>query len=578
MTSGSRPTARSASRSGRAHLHGRRPDSTSRWRARPASRPRSARSTTPTATRRRPASSATSAPRSAIRRHPAIPASSSGSASTCSFRPWLDAGDAESATVTISDRQPPAAVLETTAASATGGWRRRGRWRRERSPRSQPAGVRSIRCGNFNGAASAAIDPRGDRGRPAGALQPVGVPAGWSRGRAGGAAPCRALRECDRRGRRQGRDARRHARDGPICAVAAGATWSRGLAGDDCLRGGRGRDRDLRRPRRRRHPCAARRGGRDPVAAAADGPRRPSGRGDRVRGCERRSRYASSVTSPADDGGGQTRFLDRRRRARRGARRRARPRLRAGRRAARCGRGRGDGHLGRDRARDAADGAAERRPQTIDELQAASAVGPGVAVSRLRDAAAERRHPRGAGAAHVASTSRCGCTTSTPARRCARLLAWRVVPVVNENDTTATDEITFGDNDFLSAQLALLLERAAARAAHRHRPGCTRPTRGRDPARERVAEVDELRASSSGYEIGDRTSLYGSGGMRSKVAAAEMASAAGIPAVICDGSAAGIAAGGRRAARTSARASPPIASARPRSSSGCATRSRRAGG
>ena len=39
-----------------------------------------------------------------------------------------------------------------------------------------------------------------------------------------------------------------------------------------------------------------------------------------------------------------------------------------------------------------------------------------------------------------------------------RLIAWGVVPVVNENDTTATDEITFGDNDFLAAQVAILLE------------------------------------------------------------------------------------------------------------------------
>ena len=39
-----------------------------------------------------------------------------------------------------------------------------------------------------------------------------------------------------------------------------------------------------------------------------------------------------------------------------------------------------------------------------------------------------------------------------------RLLEWRVVPVVNENDTTATDEITFGDNDFLAAQVAIMLE------------------------------------------------------------------------------------------------------------------------
>src|SRR5207244_12497098 len=39
-----------------------------------------------------------------------------------------------------------------------------------------------------------------------------------------------------------------------------------------------------------------------------------------------------------------------------------------------------------------------------------------------------------------------------------RLLEWRVAPVVNENDTTATDEITFGDNDFLAAQVAIMLE------------------------------------------------------------------------------------------------------------------------
>ena len=44
------------------------------------------------------------------------------------------------------------------------------------------------------------------------------------------------------------------------------------------------------------------------------------------------------------------------------------------------------------------------------------------------------------------------------ARRTLRtLLGWRVVPVINENDTTTTDEISFGDNDFLAAQVAVLL-------------------------------------------------------------------------------------------------------------------------
>jgi glutamate 5-kinase len=37
-----------------------------------------------------------------------------------------------------------------------------------------------------------------------------------------------------------------------------------------------------------------------------------------------------------------------------------------------------------------------------------------------------------------------------------KLLDWRVLPVINENDTTTTDEISFGDNDFLAAQVAVL--------------------------------------------------------------------------------------------------------------------------
>ena len=42
-------------------------------------------------------------------------------------------------------------------------------------------------------------------------------------------------------------------------------------------------------------------------------------------------------------------------------------------------------------------------------------------------------------------------------RTLAKLLEWGVVPVINENDTTATDEISFGDNDILAAQVAILM-------------------------------------------------------------------------------------------------------------------------
>ena len=48
-----------------------------------------------------------------------------------------------------------------------------------------------------------------------------------------------------------------------------------------------------------------------------------------------------------------------------------------------------------------------------------------------------------------------------PRRRSGRCFELGAVPVVNENDATATDEIRFGDNDALAAQVAVLLRRAA---------------------------------------------------------------------------------------------------------------------
>jgi glutamate 5-kinase len=178
----------------------------------------------------------------------------------------------------------------------------------------------------------------------------------------------------------------------------------------------------------------------------------------------------------------------------------------------------------------------QRRPRTIDELQAASAVGQGT----LFRAYEERLAKRDVHAAQVLLTSfdlaaRMHYLNAGQALR--RLLDWRTVPVVNENDTTATDEITFGDNDFLSAQLAILLGARLlvlltdTAGLHTADPRTAADARLIDNVEE-IAELDQ-------YEIGDRASVFGSGGMRSKVRAAEMASAAGIPAVICDGTAAG---------------------------------------
>jgi glutamate 5-kinase len=172
------------------------------------------------------------------------------------------------------------------------------------------------------------------------------------------------------------------------------------------------------------------------------------------------------------------------------------------------------------------------RPGSIDELQAASAVGQGT----LFRAYEERLAARGVHAAQVLLTSfdlaaRMHYLNARQALR--RLLDWRAVPVVNENDTTATDEITFGDNDFLSAQVAILLE-ARLLVLLTDLAGLHTADPRHDPEARLVERVDDF-AELRSYEIGDRTSAFGSGGMRSKVAAAEMASAAGIPVTICAG-------------------------------------------
>jgi glutamate 5-kinase len=172
------------------------------------------------------------------------------------------------------------------------------------------------------------------------------------------------------------------------------------------------------------------------------------------------------------------------------------------------------------------------RPRAMDELQAASAVGQGDLFRAYESRLAER----GTSAAQVLLTAAdvAARTNYLNARQTLRrLIEWGVVPVVNENDTTATDEISFGDNDFLAAQVAILLD-ARLLVLLSDVDGLHRGDPRRKLDAELVAEVDDFGALAE-MEIGDRTSAFGSGGMRSKVAAAEMAAESGIPAVICNG-------------------------------------------
>jgi glutamate 5-kinase len=172
------------------------------------------------------------------------------------------------------------------------------------------------------------------------------------------------------------------------------------------------------------------------------------------------------------------------------------------------------------------------RPAAMDELQAASAVGQGKLYRAYDELLAERRVP----SAQVLLTffDISARTHYLNARSTLRkLLDWRVVPVINENDTTTTDEISFGDNDFLAAQVAILLG-AQLLVLLTDTDGLHTADPAKDPTAEPITDVRDFESLEQ-ISIGFSASPLGSGGMRSKVVAAEMATAAGIPAVIARG-------------------------------------------
>ncbi|HEV7886018.1 MAG TPA: glutamate 5-kinase [Acidimicrobiales bacterium] len=135
------------------------------------------------------------------------------------------------------------------------------------------------------------------------------------------------------------------------------------------------------------------------------------------------------------------------------------------------------------------------------------------------------------------------------------LLELGAVPVINENDAIADDEIRFGDNDRLAALVAHLV-RADLLVLLTDTPGLFTADPRLDASAsliEEIVEVDHQMEQVAGKSGSDR----GSGGMASKVAAAKMAAWSGVPTVIADASRPGVlaaAAGGEAGVGTVVRA------------------------
>ncbi|HEY2192537.1 MAG TPA: glutamate 5-kinase [Actinomycetospora sp.] len=170
-----------------------------------------------------------------------------------------------------------------------------------------------------------------------------------------------------------------------------------------------------------------------------------------------------------------------------------------------------------------------RRPRDLASQQAAASVGQLHLTRAYADAFA--RHDRVVGQVLLTSHDVVRRAPYRNAQRTfERLLGLGVVPVVNENDTTATDEIRFGDNDRLAALVAhivgadalvLLSDVDGVYDDDPRRPGASMLDEVHG-----VADLEQVRIAKPG------AAAVGTGGMASKLAAADLASGAGVPVLV----------------------------------------------
>jgi glutamate 5-kinase len=169
------------------------------------------------------------------------------------------------------------------------------------------------------------------------------------------------------------------------------------------------------------------------------------------------------------------------------------------------------------------------RPRDLATQQAAASVGQGMLVACY--SAAFARHDLTVG--QVLLTAEDVVRRShyrNAARTFERLLGLGIVPVVNENDTVATEEIRFGDNDRLAA-LVTHLVRADALILLSDVDGVY----DTDPSHGPATRVSDVRGDADIAHVrlgAGRKRGIGSGGMATKVAAARIAAGAGVPTLL----------------------------------------------
>ncbi|MBU4002405.1 MAG: glutamate 5-kinase [Proteobacteria bacterium] len=173
-----------------------------------------------------------------------------------------------------------------------------------------------------------------------------------------------------------------------------------------------------------------------------------------------------------------------------------------------------------------------QRPEQIPQRQAAAAVGQAGLILAYEKAFS--KHDKKVAQILLTSDDLSNRNRYLNARNTLNvLLSWKVVPIINENDTVKVEEIKFGDNDNLSAMIALLLDAHALinltdiDGLYTHDPQVHENAKLLPLISTITKDIEDMAGGIPG--------ALGTGGMRSKIKAARKLTLAGIPMVIANG-------------------------------------------
>jgi glutamate 5-kinase len=173
-----------------------------------------------------------------------------------------------------------------------------------------------------------------------------------------------------------------------------------------------------------------------------------------------------------------------------------------------------------------------RRPDEIPKRQAAAAVGQAGLIMEYEKSFA--RYKKKVAQMLLTSDGLANRKRYLNARNTLyTLLSWGVVPIINENDTVAVEEIKFGDNDNLAAMITLLMD-ADILVSLTDIDGLYTKDPRSNPDAVFIPVVSDIRRNIEKF-ASDIPGALGTGGMLGKIRAAKKVSASGIPMVIAKG-------------------------------------------